>query len=1597
MNEIEFEQRINEVLSKEINNVELFNNEFNAFYNILLNSVNILDINELIKNFKEDELKKYYSFINSIKDLYIIANSFSKIMKKNIDEMSKMFLENYNIEDLLFDEINKSIENMGFIKNALKKEHKVILQIIDEEYDKYLIQISNNIFNIINNQDYLLNNVSNKKIISCLEINQPLTNMNLKILNEFLINKNYEIVLFITDELFYELSKEQIIDILKNINSEYLLELINNKIQIILKKINLQELFNILNLDNYSLIYKYIKIDKEEDLDYLIENNKLEGIEVCNSVLNNKSFVKKIIKSGRYEIFSYLSLQQIDDEILSMIDCEKIINSNYNTNLIELLKDNKVFETFLLNVNNRYQLLEKIGADNITKDMVNICVINGMFVSKNLFNFDESQCSEDVLNCIHKQCKLPDIIKFAYENNRMEYCESCLLSGILYHWFSDGKLEYLNLYLNIYKNEPIILAFIKFFSKNHFFDKNCIKLIKSLIKSMDDIKKHFDEFGPKSDEFYDLAFKDSQICDVLIKYYNLKGHYKGDLAVSNYINMYVFLPYNIKIDYIESRENIYKYFRKDGSFTDELYDLVLITDGYYKRFNLKDHYKNDNAIISYIENHDFLPRNIKTLENKEEIYKYFKKDGSFTNELYDLVLITGNYYDKFNLKEHYKDDKAIISYIENHDFLPRNIKLIKNKDIIYKYFKEDGSFKDELYDLVLLSYSNYDYFNLKQHYKDDKAILCFIKFVKNCNNIIDIFKNKNDIYMYFNEFGPTKEFNNYFKNNKIYEKDLLNDFINNYISINKFDDEFFNIFKLYIIDEYFNGNKDKYDNILKYLGTKILLNLDNDNVLKLINMDEDTLNKWFNNGSLQQFFDFIISVNVSSDIVEYFLNQKKIDVPLEYLEILNSYNYDKIKFLTNYNLYIDFLKKMDIEDTKFIQYVFNVDFDWFSTMLYIINNNKIDEFIRVKEYFYKIMQSNNEISKMKSFIKILVNYQKYPELCVNILNQDLQQELLNNITFLFNSTEYIDPSLIKNTSDLLNLKEIFKNKYQREINNQMSIDDIKDNLCKILFNMNLKTVHNKLKIYGDTLVLRQLIFNNRNNIEIIDLITEMMIYTSMMEAIALCNDLDYLIEMGKKILNNYELSLSCMMLFSEFDEKMRTLYENELIINLTVLNNVEGLLDEEMSKKYGVDVIDFSDKKYCLAYHVKSYTETPDELINGLSSRNKNTISLSIGSNRNQIVYHKNGLIFATDEIPNGVFIKSSTRNMSSNGTIKKGSFKDIASNRLREQRGALETSIAPFGHNSEVLCFRDGIKFKYIILPGGREPTVDELKIAYEYGLKFIKTQKLYKAIDNPKDIESSYLKNNGRKMINNKIEQLKSIKENIMNKNNSQRRIAIFTDSHALFEPTLAILEDARKCGITEIYSLGDNIGTGPNPKEVMELLLEYGVKSLKGNHEIYATNGVEELKKHLKNAYEEARRNSSWTRTQLTLEQIDEIKNNPEERIIEIGGEKILLTHFTCNYNTGDLKNVPIGIKNIFQGHIHFEKESFNGVITLRGAGIGHGKSDIGNAYYIILTERVGGGYDIEKRVVPYDINNLKYDILESSLEDKAKIESWVGIKR
>ncbi len=122
--------------------------------------------------------------------------------------------------------------------------------------------------------------------------------------------------------------------------------------------------------------------------------------------------------------------------------------------------------------------------------------------------------------------------------------------------------------------------------------------------------------------------------------------------------------------------------------------------------------------------------------------------------------------------------------------------------------------------------------------------------------------------------------------------------------------------------------------------------------------------------------------------------------------------------------------------------------------------------------------------------------------------------------------------------------------------------------------------------------------------------------------------------------------------------------------------------------------------------------------------------------------------------------------------------------------------------------------------------------------------------------------------------------------------RKIAIFTDAHALLEPTQAALEDIQKRGITEIYSLGDNIGLGPNPKEVIDLLEEYGVKSVAGNSEEYVLLGTEPFRSYF---HATKQKSYLWTLSKLNEEQIGVISAYPKSIELLIGGKHLALCHF------------------------------------------------------------------------------------------------------
>lgn len=62
----------------------------------------------------------------------------------------------------------------------------------------------------------------------------------------------------------------------------------------------------------------------------------------------------------------------------------------------------------------------------------------------------------------------------------------------------------------------------------------------------------------------------------------------------------------------------------------------------------------------------------------------------------------------------------------------------------------------------------------------------------------------------------------------------------------------------------------------------------------------------------------------------------------------------------------------------------------------------------------------------------------------------------------------------------------------------------------------------------------------------------------------------------------------------------------------------------------------------------------------------------------------------------------------------------------------------------------------------------------------------------------------------------------------------IAVLADIHGNFEALKAVLKDAEQFSLDSIISLGDNVGYGPDPDDVVDLLRARGVESVLGNHE-------------------------------------------------------------------------------------------------------------------------------------------------------------------
>lgn len=119
---------------------------------------------------------------------------------------------------------------------------------------------------------------------------------------------------------------------------------------------------------------------------------------------------------------------------------------------------------------------------------------------------------------------------------------------------------------------------------------------------------------------------------------------------------------------------------------------------------------------------------------------------------------------------------------------------------------------------------------------------------------------------------------------------------------------------------------------------------------------------------------------------------------------------------------------------------------------------------------------------------------------------------------------------------------------------------------------------------------------------------------------------------------------------------------------------------------------------------------------------------------------------------------------------------------------------------------------------------------------------------------------------------------------------KLAIISDVHSNLEAFEAILEDIKKQAPDKIINLGDLVGYGANPHEVIELNKKHNILTIKGNHDAAV---VDEVNYRLLFS-DAARIGVDFTKALIGQEDRDYLKNLKNSYVEQLNNLKIRFVH-------------------------------------------------------------------------------------------------------
>ncbi len=228
-------------------------------------------------------------------------------------------------------------------------------------------------------------------------------------------------------------------------------------------------------------------------------------------------------------------------------------------------------------------------------------------------------------------------------------------------------------------------------------------------------------------------------------------------------------------------------------------------------------------------------------------------------------------------------------------------------------------------------------------------------------------------------------------------------------------------------------------------------------------------------------------------------------------------------------------------------------------------------------------------------------------------------------------------------------------------------------------------------------------------------------------------------------------------------------------------------------------------------------------------------------------------------------------------------------------------------------------------------------------------------------------------------------------------EEEFAFISDVHSNLEALTAVLDDI---GGLSIFCLGDTVGYGASPNEVIELLVQRRATMIMGNHDRAALSASPTAF----NA--RAAVAVMWNSRQLTDENRQFLQSLPRERKLVLSDVPVYMTHGSPDDNLGEyvypvthsdmfdhyLRKLEVKVIALGHTHLPFSVADREGIVFNPGS-VGQPRDGDPRASYAILTIRDGKA-TVEHHRKGYDIEASAKKIIEAGLPRSLAERLFVG---